>query len=125
MLQFLYQLQNVILNAAMVCVVMVVARNSDPALMGDTSLCVMLLNRGYREYVSCGLVLGFEVDQVTICDDGDVRLVGGTHATQGRAEVCYNNVWGTICNSRFGTNEAKVICNQLGFPIGKYVAAQV
>ena len=63
-------------------------------------------------------LLGFEVEQ--ICEDGDVKLVGGINGTQGVVEVCYNNAWGTVCNSRFGTNEALVICNQLGFrTIGK------
>ena len=49
------------------------------------------------------------------CNDGDVRLVGGINVTTGRVEYCINNAWGTICNNRFGTNEAKVICRQLGF----------
>ena len=48
------------------------------------------------------------------CSHGQVRLAGG-NATSGRVEVCINNAWGTVCNSRFGTNEAKVICQQLGF----------
>ena len=30
-------------------------------------------------------------------------------------EVCINNAWGTVCNARFGTNEARVICRQLTF----------
>ena len=49
------------------------------------------------------------------CSDGGVRLVGGANNTLGRVEVCLNNAWGTVCNSRFGTNEARVICQQLGF----------
>ena len=48
------------------------------------------------------------------CSNGEVRLAGG-NATLGRVEVCINNAWGTVCNSRFGTNEARVICGQLGF----------
>lgn len=49
------------------------------------------------------------------CRDGDVRLVGGSNNTIGRVEVCINRAWGTMCNRRFGTNEALVICKQLGF----------
>lgn len=49
------------------------------------------------------------------CTLGEVRLVGGGNNTLGRVEVCINNAWGSVCNSRFGTNEAKVICHQLGF----------
>ena len=48
------------------------------------------------------------------CSDGEVRLAGGS-ITLGRVEVCLNNAWGTVCNSRFGTNDARVICHQLGF----------
>ena len=49
------------------------------------------------------------------CDEGDIRLVGGANVTIGRIEVCINNAWGTVCNNRFGTNEALVICRQLGY----------
>ena len=49
------------------------------------------------------------------CRDGDVRLVGGANSTIGRIEVCVNRAWGTVCDTRFGTNEALVICRQLGF----------
>lgn len=46
------------------------------------------------------------------CEDGKIRL---SNVTMGRVEVCINNAWGTICNNRFGTNEALVTCRQLGY----------
>lgn len=49
------------------------------------------------------------------CSRGELRLEGGENDTLGRVEVCINNAWGTVCNSRFGTNDARVICKQLGF----------
>ena len=49
------------------------------------------------------------------CSDGQLRLVGGANSSLGRVEVCVNNAWGTVCNSKFGTNEARVICRQLGY----------
>ena len=49
------------------------------------------------------------------CSDGEIKLVGGANITLGVVEVCINNAWGTVCNTRFGTNEAKVICQQLQF----------
>ena len=49
------------------------------------------------------------------CTDGSVRLVGGANDTLGLVEVCINNGWGGICVDRFGTNDAEVVCNQLGF----------
>lgn len=49
------------------------------------------------------------------CMDGAVRLVGGENSTLGRLELCINNAWGSVCDEMFGTNEAKVVCRQLGF----------
>lgn len=33
---------------------------------------------------------------------------------RGRLEICINNAWGTICDTRFGLNELEVACNELG-----------
>lgn len=49
------------------------------------------------------------------CAQGDLRLEGG-NATEGRVEVCINNVWGTVCNVAWGDAEAGVTCRQLGMP---------
>lgn len=59
-------------------------------------------------YIDSGITAGN-------CNDGEIQLVGGQNITLGRVEVCVNNAWGTVCNSRFGTNEARVICRQLQF----------
>ena len=52
---------------------------------------------------------------VSDCGDGDVRLIGGATALEGRVEVCLSSVWGAVCHYRFSTQEARVVCNQLGF----------
>lgn len=60
----------------------------------------------------------FSVSSITSgdnCTDGDLRLVGGAQNDTGRVEICLNNAWGTICRNLFGTNDALVICGQLGF----------
>ena len=50
----------------------------------------------------------------TSCIQGEVRLQGGT-ATQGRVEICNNNIWGTVCDDFWGSVDARVVCRQLGY----------
>ena len=50
-----------------------------------------------------------------VCTTGDVRLVGGSNPLEGRVEVCFFNQWGTICDTMWGTEEAEVACQQLGY----------
>jgi hypothetical protein len=52
---------------------------------------------------------------VVLCTQGAIRLQGGT-TTQGRVEICNNNVWGTVCDDAWGVLDARVACRQLGFP---------
>jgi len=56
--------------------------------------------------------------------DGDLRIVDGfsfdssSSASSGRLEIYYNGEWGTICDDGFGTTEANVACQQLGYSSG-------
>ena len=45
-----------------------------------------------------------------------MRLVGGSNPLEGRVEVCINRAWGTVCDNGFSSEDATVICNQLGLP---------
>ena len=49
------------------------------------------------------------------CVTGDIRLVNGSVPTEGRLEVCYGGVWGTITSINFDHNDARVACRQLGY----------
>ena len=47
------------------------------------------------------------------CSDGDIRLANGRHSLEGRVEVCYGGVWGTVCSNGWGQADANVVCQQL------------
>ena len=58
----------------------------------------------------------------TSCNNGDVRLVGGINELQGRVEICYNKMWGSVCHNSWSTYDANVLCKQLGYqPTGRYL----
>ena len=50
------------------------------------------------------------------CTDGDVRLADKLSKGEGRVEICYNGIWGSVCDSSaWSYTEAAVVCRQLGY----------
>ena len=50
------------------------------------------------------------------CQDGELQLMNGSSPSryEGRVEICFGGVWGTICSDGWDSREATVVCRQLG-----------
>jgi len=58
-------------------------------------------NCGYGEEVSVSCII--------------VKLVGGPSPQEGRLEVRYKGIWGTVCDDHFDNAAASVVCHMLGY----------
>ena len=56
------------------------------------------------------------VNSTEPCITGNIRLAGGGSMAQGRVEICYQNLWGTVCDDGWNEVDARVVCRILGYP---------
>ena len=43
-----------------------------------------------------------------------MRLAGGSQSNEGRVELCISGQWKTVCGNSWSSNEARVVCRELG-----------
>ena len=48
--------------------------------------------------------------------------MGGQTEREGRVEICFDQVWGTVCDNAWDIMDASVACGQLGFSrVGEFI----
>ena len=49
------------------------------------------------------------------CRHGEVRLADGMNDNEGRVEICYNGVWGSVCANGWDQVDTNLACRLLGY----------
>ncbi|XP_024858874.2 deleted in malignant brain tumors 1 protein-like [Kryptolebias marmoratus] len=80
----------------------------DVACRGDETSLTQCSHRGFFTH-NCT----HSQDAGVICSAGQIRLVGPDWCS-GRVEIHYNGTWGTVCNTSWDINDARVVCRHLG-----------
>ncbi|ESO87847.1 hypothetical protein LOTGIDRAFT_193984, partial [Lottia gigantea] len=70
----------------------------------------------------CVALLVFLAATVDGLREGQIRLVGGKNDNDGTVVIYHNRKWGSICDDEWDMRDARVTCQQLGFPGAKKAA---
>ncbi|XP_068199354.1 scavenger receptor cysteine-rich type 1 protein M130-like [Antennarius striatus] len=83
-----------------------------PTLVGVKATCT-----GNESSISLCNIQEFKeacVDASVVCTNSRlIRLANGTNRCSGRVEVFHDGQWGTVCDDRWGMQEATVACRQM------------
>ncbi|XP_022102113.1 uncharacterized protein LOC110985413 [Acanthaster planci] len=73
------------------------------------------MKKGHRlgDYHCAGSIYAEAICQAD--EDFPVRLMDGASDEIGRVEVYVSGQWGSVCSSNWNIEDARVVCNQLGF----------
>ena len=77
-------------------------------------------------FFKCDLISTHFHLTLSVCYAGDIRLTGtGSNVSRGNVELCIVNTFNAICGNVWSSNDAKVVCRQLGFNSSKFTTYKV
>ena len=68
----------------------------------------------YQSYRAAGVICQGNTSVPTECEHGDVQLMSGLTAKEGRVEVCAYGYWASVCDGDIITTQ--LLCKHLGLP---------